>query len=186
MSGARFDKPSNSAECVRMAHKKGTILTKFGITDPDIIKRILTVAEKEGGHIYEAIRLLHYTGMHPSSLMEMHNITHLVDRTLRWRRPKTDKVLSVELKGDMYPIAKQWLTRFRWKSQSWLNQGVKAVGIKAGYPDLAPTTFRHTKCLELLREYKDDEFKIQIVMQKLGCTEGVVWRNYARLKELEG
>jgi integrase len=169
-----------------MAHKKGTILMKFGITNPDILKKILTVAEKEGGHIYEAVRLLHYTGMHPSSLMGLHDITHIVDKTLRWRRPKTKKVLSVELKGDMYQIAEQWLTRKKRYSQSWLNQEVKQIGIKAGYPDLAPTTFRHTKCLELIKENKDDPLMTTIVSQKLGCTEGVVWRNYARLKELEG
>ncbi|UCD07259.1 MAG: hypothetical protein JSW41_05555 [Candidatus Aenigmatarchaeota archaeon] len=85
----------------------------------------------------------------------------------------------------MMEIAKSWLTRKRKYSTSWLNQVVKEVGKKAGYPDLAPTTFRHTKCLELIKKHSDEKLMVPIVMQKLGCTEKVVFRNDARLLELE-
>ena len=166
-------------------HKKGTILTKYGITDQETIDRILKVAEKGDRRTYEAIKILHYTGMHPRSLMELKDITHIVGRTLRWKRVRTHKVLSAELDNEMLKIAYSWVKRSRKPSQSWLNQVVKEVGIKAGYPDLAPTTFRHTKCLELIKEHRDDPLMTTIVSQKLGCTLGVVWRNYARLKELD-
>lgn len=166
-------------------HKKGTILTKYGITDQETIDRILKVAEKGDRRTYEAIKLLHYTGMHPRSLMELKDMTHIVGRTLRWKRVRTHKVLSAELDNEMLKIAYSWVTRSRKPSQSWLNQVVKEVGIKAGYPDLAPTTFRHTKCLELIKQHSEDKLMVPIVMQKLGCTEKVVFRNYARLLELE-
>jgi integrase len=163
---------------------KGKILTKYGLTNKDLISRILKKAEKHSSFANQTIKILYWTGMHPSSLLKI-RIDSIYSNTLTWRRPKTDKVLSAELNDGQIEVVKAFCLRKRKYSRSYLNQVIKEVGNKAGIKGLSPMTFRHTKCLELIQKYYKDPFMVQILMQKLGVSEAVLWKNYAQLKEVD-
>lgn len=57
---------------------------------------------------------------------------------------------------------------------------MKKVGLKAGYQDVSPMTFRHNRCL---RGLTVEGYSIYEIPQVMGCTLDVAVRNYAKLRE---
>lgn len=155
--------------------------TKFPILDPDFKKKMLGSAEtaEERG----LIRILAVSGMHISSVMSLmgENIITIGDKKkLSWNRPKTHRYMEVTIpRRDLDEIVQfTKLTKRQRKSQSWYYRRIGAIAKDAGYDKVSSMTFRHTKCVDLLRKGWDMVF----VADFLGCTVDVVRRNYSKMQ----
>lgn len=154
--------------------------TKYPVLDDDFTIKMLGVcrdAEERG-----TIAILDLTGMHVSSLCELDkdNLIKQGAKTyLRWVRPKTHKTLQALIPKEGIQTIKEFLSCRR-KSRQHYHALVKQIGIRAGYDDVSPMTFRHNRCLRGLTK---EGYSIYEIPQVMGCTLDVAVRNYSKLRE---
>lgn len=154
--------------------------TKYPVLDDDFrIKMLGSCVDDEQRGI---ITILDLTGMHVSSLCELapDNLIRQGSKTyIRWIRPKTNKTLQSLVPKESVPVIEVFL-KVRRKSRQHYHALVKQIGIKAGYQDVSPMTFRHTRCLRGLTK---EGYSIFEIPQVMGCTLDVAVRNYSKLRE---
>jgi site-specific recombinase XerD len=154
--------------------------TKYPILDDDFLLRMLgSCSDDEERGI---ITILDLTGMHVSSLcsLEPCDLIKQGNRAyLRWVRPKTNKTLQALVPKDKIQIIEKFL-KMRRKSRQYYHFLVKKIGLKAGYEDVSPMTFRHNRCLRGLTK---EGYSIFEIPQVMGCTLDVAVRNYSKLRE---
>ncbi len=97
---------------------------------------------------------------------------------VEWKRTKTKKTLSFQVPPEYREDIEVFLKDHRRKTRRHYYNKVGEFGDRAGYEEI-PNTFRHTKCVELLRK---DYHPVEVA-HKLGCTLDVVVRNYSQLRE---
>jgi integrase len=153
--------------------------TKYPVMDPDFSLKMLGACRNDEERAI--VTILHLSGMHISSLCDLKRESLLREGkgwSLEWIRPKTKKTLRVTVPPEKVELVQKFL-EIRRKSPQWYNVVVKEIGRIAGYDGIAPMTFRHGKCIELILSGEP----ILFIPQRLGCTLDVVVRNYAMLKE---
>ena len=154
--------------------------TKYPILDDDFLLRMLgSCSDDEERGI---ITILDLTGMHVSSLcsLEPCDLIKQGNRAyLRWVPPKTNKTLQALVPKDKIQIIEKFL-KMRRKSRQYYHFLVKKIGLKAGYEDVSPMTFRHNRCLRGLTK---EGYTIFEIPQVMGCTLDVAVRNYSKLRE---
>ena len=117
--------------------------------------------------------------MHVSSLYDL-SINNLKGSNVVWRRPKTNEEMSASLTVNERNLA-EYILLFEWDpppSIRTIQRAVKDVGARAGYYNVSPMTYRHTRACALL----DRGWPYNEVASYMGCTWGVLERHYARLK----
>ena len=154
--------------------------TKYPVLDDDFTIKMLGVChdEEERG----IITVLDLTGMHVSSLCGLgpENLIKQGSKSyLRWVRPKTNKTLQALVPKESVQTIHE-LLKMRRKSRQHYHALVKQIGIRAGYQDVSPMTFRHNRCLRGLTK---EGYSIFEIPQVMGCTLDVAVRNYSKLKE---
>lgn len=155
--------------------------TKYAIVDPDFFPKVLaeTKNEKERGMIV----VLYCSGMHVSSLIELSksNLKKVGNAyRLEWRRTKTGKAMSCNIPSKYHgPVAA--FLESRKPSRQYIHRIIKEMGAKAGYENISPMTFRHSRCVRafLPKEQGGEGMPFFVVNQLLGCSMGVITRNYA-------
>ena len=154
--------------------------TKYPVLDDDFtIKMLGSCLDDEQRGI---ITILDLTGMHVSSLCQIgpENLIRQGAKTyLRWVRPKTKKTLTALVPKEKILTLQSFL-ELRRKSRQHYHFLVKSIGIKAGYQDVSPMTFRHNRCLRGLTK---EAYSIYEIPQVMGCTLDVAARNYSKLRE---
>lgn len=154
--------------------------TKYPVLDDDFLLKTLGACsdDEERG----LITILDLTGMHVSSLCSLssENIIRQGNRTyLQWVRPKTNKTLQAQVPKESVETIEKFL-KVRRKSRQYYHFLVRKIGLKAGYEDVSPMTFRHNRCLRgLIKE----GYSIFEIPQVMGCTLDVAVRNYSKLRE---
>ncbi len=155
-------------------------ITKYPILDDDFSLKMLGACRNDEERGLMAI--LNLTGMHVSSLCSLapDNFIRQGSRSyIRWIRPKTKKTLQALIpKESITPICE--FLSMRRKTRQHYHALVKQIGIRAGYQDVSPMTFRHNRCLRALTK---EGYSIFEVPQVMGCTLDVAVRNYSKLRE---
>ena len=154
-------------------------MAKSGILDKDFYHNMLEVCdtEEEKG----LISVLYYSGMHGSSLRTLttDNLKKEGKQTnLRWRRTKTGKTVECRIPASAVGMVTAYLLSTK-KSTRWTNYRLCEWGNQAGYDNVSTMTFRHTRCLTMIRQGRS----VFEIAQKMGCSQDVVWRNYSKFKE---
>jgi site-specific recombinase XerD len=154
--------------------------TKYPVLDDGFYLRMMGACadDEERG----MIATLDLTGMHVSSMCELgpENMIKQGDKFyIRWVRPKTNKTLQALVPNDRIQTIQHFL-KMRRKSRQYYHTLVKKIGMKAGYQDVSPMTFRHNRCL---RGLTVEGYSIYEIPQVMGCTLDVASRNYAKLRE---
>ncbi|MDW5562989.1 MAG: hypothetical protein SA339_07155 [Methanomassiliicoccus sp.] len=154
--------------------------TKFPILDENFYLRMMGSCndDEERG----LVTIFDLTGMHVSSMCELgpENLIRQGGKTyIRWVRPKTRKTLQALVPNDRVKIIENFL-KMRRKTRQHYHFLVKKIGLKAGYQDVSPMTFRHNRCL---RGLTTEGYSIYEIPQVMGCTLDVAVRNYAKLRE---
>lgn len=154
--------------------------TKYGVTDEAFLPKMIEKCkdDEERGLVY----ILFYTGMHGSILSELtpDNIKRVGDASyLRWERTKTGRMMEARIPQASLPLIVSFVSSSRKKSIQWYNVLLKRIGHDAGFDDVSTLTFRHTRCINLIR----DGMPLMTVAQLMGCTPDVVMRNYGRYSE---
>lgn len=154
--------------------------TKYPVLDDDFLIKMLGACVNEGER--GLILILNITGMHVSSIcvLSPRNLIRQGSKSyLKWKRPKTNKTLqSLIPKESMTPICE--FLAMRRNTRQHYHALVKQIGIRAGYQDISPMTFRHNRCLRALTK---EGYSIFEVPQVMGCTLDVAVRNYSKLRE---
>ena len=153
--------------------------TKFPVLDEAFLPKMIEVCESdfERGLVY----LLYYTGMHGSCLIGVHkeNLIREGPRTyIQWTRPKTSKTMRCLLPKEKLPFIEAFLEHPKKIIQGY-NYMLKRLGHKAGFDGISTMTFRHTKCVQSLK----DGYGMYQVPHVMGCTLDVVARNYSKMTE---
>jgi len=161
--------------------------TKYAIVDPNFFPKVLAEAknEKERG----MIAILYYSGMHVSSLIKL-NRSNLKksgnSNRLEWRRTKTGKAMSCTIPSKHIDSIVAFLES-RKPSRQYIHRIIREMGAKAGYDDISPMTFRHSRCVRafLPKDQGGDGLPFFVINQLMGCSMGVVIRNYALMTDLQ-
>lgn len=155
--------------------------TKFAILDDNFFPRMMSEArnDKERG----MVAILYYSGMHASSLLTLNrsNLKRIgSNHRLEWRRTKTARAMSCAIPSRYNEPVIAFLES-RKPSRQYIHRVVKELGQKAGYDDISPMTFRHTRCVRAFmpKDQGGDGLPFFAVNQIMGCSMGVVVRNYA-------
>lgn len=152
---------------------------KFAVKDKDFLLKMIGACEteEERGLVY----LLSFTGMHISSAVTVTS-KHLKKEGsriyLRWNRPKTGKLLEAPISHEKVGVIKCFLDSPK-RSIRWYQKVLRRIGEKAGYDEVSPMTFRHTRCISLWGEGRS----LPEVCQVLGVTPDVAVRNYSKLRD---
>lgn len=154
--------------------------TKYPVLDDDFTIKLLGCCkdDEERG----LVAILDLTGMHVSSLCSLGpgDIIKQGSRTyLRWVRPKTNRTLQALVPKERFQTIEKFL-KMRRKSRQFYHFLVKNIGLRAGFEDISPMTFRHNRCLRALTK---EGYSIFEVPQIMGCTLDVVVRNYSKVRE---
>jgi len=154
--------------------------TKYPVLDDGFYLRMMGACadDEERG----LVTIFDLTGMHVSSMCELgpENLIKQGGKTyLRWVRPKTKKTLQALVPNDRLQVIENFL-KMRRKTRQYYHFLVKKIGLKAGYEDVSPMTFRHNRCLRGLTK---EGYSIYEIPQVMGCTLDVAVRNYAKLRE---
>ncbi|MHA1286545.1 MAG: tyrosine-type recombinase/integrase [Candidatus Thorarchaeota archaeon] len=155
--------------------------TKYPVLDPNFPLKIIGAcrdSEERG-----LMKILLLTGMHISSVCSLGsgNMINQGSKVyLKWKRPKTNKTLQVLVPKDYLEDIQGFIKGYRRKSRQQYFNMVRAIGGRAGYQDISPMTFRHTRCIRAL---EDEGYSIYELPHLLGCSLDVVVRNYTKLRE---
>lgn len=159
--------------------------TKYPISD------IPTFEAKMIANCYDAserglIKILIRTGMHISCICAL-TPNDLKKKNTRlaisWKRPKTHKTMEFYLyKEDIDDIKAFLDPNSRRLKRKGYHCKIKNIGIRAGYDDIAPMTFRHNLCIKMMQKYRGD---VNLVAQIMGCTPNVIYRNYAAYSQAQ-
>lgn len=154
---------------------------KYGITDDSFLAKMIEQCDndRDRGLVY----ILYFTGMHGSCLstLTLDSLKHEGDKVyIRWRRTKTKKQMEAPLPKDKLPIIETFLTA-RKRSIQWTNIALKDIGQRAGFDDVTTMTFRHTRCIQLIKK----GIPLSVIAEVMGCTVGVIIRNYGKLTETQ-
>lgn len=159
--------------------------TKYPISD------IPTFEAKMIANCYDAperglIKVLIRTGMHISCVCELSekNLKRKDKRlAISWKRPKTHKTMEFYLyKEDIDDIKAFLDPKVRRLKRKGYHCKIKNIGQRAGYDDIAPMTFRHNLCIKMMEKYNGD---VNLVSQIMGCSPGVIYRNYAAYSQAQ-
>lgn len=154
--------------------------TKYPILDDDFPVKMLGACynDEERG----LVTVLDLTGMPISSLCRLTPSCLVVQGSsayLRWTRPRTGEAVQTRVPPDSYRPIKAFLS-VRRKSRQHYHAVLKAVGTRAGYPDVSPMTFRHNRCV---RGLTTEGYSLSEITGVMGCTLQVAARNYSLLRE---
>jgi integrase len=170
--------------------------TKYAVPDPDFYKKMVaaTYDEEEAAYDIEKkglIIVLSLTGCHIGAvsgdkksgrpgMSETNLVRQGADHFLIWPRPKTDKTLRAFVPRRYVEDVRAFLAmRRKHRSHYW--RMVRDIGLLAGFEDVSPHTFRHQRCVVLLKSGK----RVDEVCHILGCTVEVAVRNYAVEEDVE-
>lgn len=139
--------------------------------------------DKERGMIV----ILNYSGMHVSSLLTLNrsNLKRAGNSyRLEWRRTKTKRAMSCTIPTKYIEPVTVFLES-RKPSRQYIHRVIKEWGNRAGYDDISPMSFRHTRCVRafLPKEQGGEGQPFFVVSQLMGCSMGVVVRNYAMMTD---
>jgi len=153
--------------------------TKFPILDEAFLPKMIEVCDNdfERGMVY----ILYYTGMHGSCLRTItkENLVKEGPRIyMEWHRPKTQKTMRCLLPKDKMPAIEVFLEEPKKIIQGY-NFILKRLGRRAGFDGISTMTFRHTRCINALK----DGFGFYQVPHVMGCSLDVVARNYTKMTE---
>lgn len=154
--------------------------TKYPVLDDSFLLKMLGACNNDEERAL--VTVLDLTGMHVSSLcsLEPSSIFRQGSKTyLRWIRPKTNKTLQALVPKESIETIEKFL-KMRRKSRQYYHFLVRKIGLKAGYEDVSPMTFRHNRCLRGLTK---EGYSIFEIPQVMGCTLDVAVRNYSKLRE---
>ena len=159
--------------------------TKYPIIDQDFFPKMLAEShnDKERGMVI----ILYYSGMHVSNLIELTPSDFKKEGglyRLEWRRKKTAKAMSCIVPNRFLEPVRTFLEA-RKPSRQYVHRVIKEIGHNAGYDDISPMTFRHSKCVRAFmpKEQGGDGHPFFVVNQIMGCSMGVVVRNYAQMTD---
>jgi site-specific recombinase XerD len=175
---AGFKNTTSSKSRLRSA----TSRRKYGIADDAFLPRMIEQCkdDEERGLVY----ILYFSGMHGSVLtaLSIENLKRegMNHYYLVWKRTKTKAYMEAPVPNDKVPIIESFLSG-RKKSLQWYNVLLHRIGERAGYDAVSTMTFRHTRCINLIK----DGIPLPSVAQLMGCTEEVVMRNYGKYSELQ-
>lgn len=159
--------------------------TKFPILDKDFLNKMRGACKNKKERA--VLMILALTGMHVSSLMKL-TAKNLIQKgrsyDLEWVRPKTAKTLSMNLSINVpdedFEAIKEFLESKK-KSRQWYWKMVRDIGKRADYDGISPMTFRHTRCIQMIR----DDYPLLTIPHLMGCTMDVVEKNYSKLAEAQ-
>lgn len=163
--------------------------TKYPILDKDFLLKMLLacIDDRQRALIF----ILWLTGMHISSMTKLtpQNLKVEGEKTyLMWQRPKTRLTLRAEIPKEYVRVIVPFLESKKVSRQHY-HTIVKEIGRRAGFDDVSPMTFRHTRCLRALRKPEDggEGYSVYEAPFVMGTTLDVAARNYAQLprEELE-
>jgi integrase len=156
---------------------------KYPVLDKDFILKMLgaCLTDEQRAVIF----ILWLTGMHISSLMNLSkdSLKKMGDKYyLEWVRPKTKKTLRAEISKEYVPLVEKFLSMKK-KTRVHYWSIVKEIGKRAGYDDISPMTFRHTRCVRALMSIEDggEGYSLFEVPHLMGTTPDVVARNYSQI-----
>lgn len=167
--------------------------TKYPIIDRDAFLKLLGACrddEQRG-----LVRLLWHTGMHPICFCAPRDKRQEGRRQyiriskigagwwILWKRAKTGKELRMPVPKDDIESIRSFLA-MRPKSNVHYNGLLRQIGERAGYDEVSCLTFRHTLCVRALtpKDRGGLEMSSAEVASLMGCTQEVLWRNYAQLR----
>ncbi|MCJ7817014.1 MAG: hypothetical protein MUP55_04115 [Candidatus Aenigmarchaeota archaeon] len=162
---------------------------KYPILDKDFLLKMLLacIDDRQRALIY----ILWLTGMHISSMTRLtpQNLKVEGGKTyLMWQRPKTQMTLRSEIPKEYVRVVVPFLESKKASRQHY-HTIIKGIGQRAGFDDVSPMTFRHTRCLRALRKPEDggEGYSVYEAPFVMGTTLDVAARNYAQLprEELE-
>jgi|GEM_PF-4197286 len=159
--------------------------TKFAIIDENLFPRMM--AEGRNDRERGMIVILYFSGMHVSSLISL-NASNLKKAgssyRLEWRRMKTARAMSCTIPSKYVEPVTAFLVAKK-PSRQYIHRIVKVMGSRAGYEDISPMTFRHSRCVRafLPKEQGGEGLPFFVVNQLMGCSMGVVMRNYAMMTD---
>lgn len=139
-----------------MVRKKGRVSKGAVLKEPltDKQQEVVIKAAKEMGE-YEGFNTLHLTlfmlrtGAHPSVLTnkQKSSMKTTEDDHIQWHRPKKKggyAITRIKISKDLKPWIDDFILQEFPKYREWVWGFCKALGKKAGIPELSPMTFRHT------------------------------------------
>lgn len=153
--------------------------TKYAVLDKAFLPKMIEqcVDDVDRGLIYT----LYFTGMHGSlleSISEKNLIRHGDKHYLEWSRTKSKRTMNTQVPKVKIPQIEAFL-KSKKKTMRHYNYLLKAIGEGAGFEGLSTMTFRHSRCVRMLR---DEKRPVTEVAQEMGCTIDVVTRNYAKMR----
>jgi len=161
---------------------KGTIKKKYANEDPDFYLKMRGAASTllERG----AVIILELTGMHVTSLadLEADALVREGDRHyLYFRLPKRQRKrrsLRASVPREDVKTVREWLKRYSGRrSTRWLSQVVHDVGVRSGYPNVSPMTYRATRIVKLMDSLKS----VRQVSYRTGATFSTIEDHYAQV-----
>ena len=159
------------------------MVTKYPVLDPNFPLAMIGACEDD---VERGLVRILLTGMHISnvvSLTEKNIIREGPNVYLTWGRVKTGKQLRAWVRGkNELADMRAFITRKRRKTIRWYQRLVKIIGERAGYENISPMTFRHSRCVQLLKEH---DYNVPLVAQLMGCSQNVIIRNYAQLADMQ-
>ena len=152
---------------------------KYAVLDESFLPKMIEqcVDDVDRGLVY----ILNFTGMHGSLLRELttKNLIRHGDRYyIEWARTKTNKTMNAQVPKVKLPQIEAFL-KSKKKTLRHYNYVLKALGEAVGFDGISTMTFRHGRCIYML---KVEKRPITEVAQVMGCTVKVVSENYAQMR----
>lgn len=152
---------------------------KFPEPDPEFYMKVRKAAmnDYQRGIVF----ILQATGMHLQCLVSLTPSQMNVRGDILWRRTKTARPMRARIPKMDRREVRDWIRNFGSNNRTgrWVQYNLKEVGLRAGFPDLSPMTFRTQRAVRLL----DDGEPYHEVAHLMGCSPSVLMANYAQLKE---
>ncbi len=152
---------------------------KFPEADPHFYEKVRGACKDdyERGMVF----ILQHTGMHLGNLVAL--TPDQLDRAghIHWRRGKTGRPMRSLIPAGDQALIKSWIARWGHHSRTTrsIEYRIAEIGDRAGFPRLAPTTFRTQRGCTLL----DEGWQPHEVCHILGCKLSTLMDHYAVLKD---
>ena len=183
------------------------MIQKYALTSSKDYGKLARAIKLADTRTRNTIIVLFYTGMHISVYCdpEKHKVVWNGE-LLRWNRPKKEG--SKGLVGMPVPISgfprlvkesevrsaiTKWLETPDWEAEGRKHKwrigrfqarlDLERIGKKVGLPNLSPAVFRHTFCFLDLQATNGN---MALVKQHMGCSEKMIYNNYALIDWSKG
>lgn len=152
---------------------------KFPEPDPEFYMKVRKAAmnDYQRGIVF----ILQSTGMHLQCLVSLTPAQMNLRGDILWRRTKTARPMRARIPKMDRREVRDWIRNYGSNNRTgrWVQYNLKEVGLRAGFPDLSPMTFRTQRAVRLL----DDGEPYHEVAHLMGCSPSVLMANYAQLKD---